>query len=297
MKIHRAFSIAGLVAAAGLTGCFRTTTIVQRTQAPEMYRSTSVDNLDRIISARDESIKTLTASVLLTASTGGGKEGKVVTYTSFKGFIFVRKPSDLRVIMQLPVVGSRALDMVSNGDTFTLVHATGGHGDVWIQGRNTVTTPSKNGLENLRPPVFFDSLLVPGVGPDEFVSLTESTRVLAPQSKHQAAIEEPDYDLIVMKHASGNTMRLERLVHFSRISLLPFEQDIYDDKGEIVTVATYDKYQDFNGIQFPTVINIKRPLDEYTLKLQVTKLTLNQPLENDQFELKIPAGATVQEMK
>ncbi|HEX5283554.1 MAG TPA: DUF4292 domain-containing protein [Bryocella sp.] len=297
MKIYRALSIAGLLAAAGLTGCLRTTHTVQRTQAPDIYRSTSVDNLDRIISARDESIKTLTASVLLIASTGGGKEGKVVTYTSFKGYIFVRKPGELRVIMLLPVLGSRALDMVSNGDNFTLMHATAGKGDVWIQGSNTITTPSKNGLENLRPPVFFDSLLVPGVAPDEFVSLTESTRVLEAKSKHQPAIEEPDYDLAVLKRASGNTMRLERLVRFSRVTLLPFEQDIYDEKGEVATVATYDKYQDFNGIQFPMLINIKRPLDEYSLKLQVTKLTLNQPLENDQFELKIPPGVKVQQLQ
>src|SRR5579875_586319 len=125
MKIHRALSIAGLVAAVslstGLTGCFRTTHIVQRTQAPDMYRSTSVENLEKIISARDEAIKTLTASVLLTASTGGGKEGKVVTYTSFKCYIFVRQPSDLRVIMQLPVIGSRAMDMVSDGQTFKML--------------------------------------------------------------------------------------------------------------------------------------------------------------------------------
>jgi outer membrane lipoprotein-sorting protein len=45
------------------------------------------------------------------------------------------------------------------------------------------------------------------------------------------------------------------------------------------------------------LINIKRPLDEYTLKLQVTKLTLNQQLENDQFELKIPAGVKVQQLQ
>jgi hypothetical protein len=199
--------------------------------------------------------------------------------------------------MQLPVIGSRALDMVSNGDTFTLVHATGGHGDVWIQGNNTVTTPSKNGLENLRPPVFFDSMLVPGVSADEFVSLSESTRTLAPASKHQLAIEEPDYDLAVLKKSSGNALHLERLVHFSRITLLPFEQDIYDEKGQPVTVATYDKYQDFNGIQFPMLIDIKRPLDEYELKLQVTKLTLNQPLANDQFELKIPPDVKVQTMQ
>jgi hypothetical protein len=199
--------------------------------------------------------------------------------------------------MQLPVIGSRAMDMVSNGETFTLVHATGGHGDVWLQGSNTVTNPSKNGLENLRPPVFFDSLLVPGVTPQEVVSLSESTRVLAPASKHQNAIEEPDYDLAVLKPASGNTLHLERLVHFSRVTLLPFEQDIYDDQGRPVTVATYDNYQDFNGVQFPMLINIKRPIDEYSLKLVVTKLTMNQPLENDQFELKIPPGVKVQQLQ
>lgn len=296
MKIRRVLSIGGLALAAGLTGCLRTTRIVQRTQAPEMYRSTSVENLEKIVSDRDGAIKTLTASVLLTASTGGGKEGKVVTLTAVKGFIFVRKPRDLRVILQLPVIGSRALDMVSNGDRFTLVHATAGHGDVWMQGSNTVTTPSKNGLENLRPPVFFDSLLVPGVAPDDFVSLTEATRVLAPSSKHQPAIEEPDYNLAVLRHGEGNALKLRRLIHFSRVTLLPFEQDIYNDKGQPETIATYDRYQDFNGVQFPMLINITRPMDEYSLKLEVTKLTLNQDLENDQFELKIPAGVKVQQL-
>jgi outer membrane lipoprotein-sorting protein len=295
MKSLRVVSLVGVLVATGLTGCLSTTRTVQRTEAPEMYRTASVDTLEKEISDRDAAIQTLNASVLLIASTGGGKEGKVTTYTSFRGYIFVRKPKDLRVIMQLPVIGSRALDMVSDGEHFTLVHASS-HGDVWLQGSNTVTTPSKNGLENLRPPVFFDSLLVPGVGPDEFVSLTESTRVLAPESKHQAAVEEPDYDLAVLKRKDGNKMQLERLVHFSRVTMLPFQQDIYDDNGQVVTEATYDKYQEFDGQQFPTVINIRRPLDEYTLKLQVTKLTLNQKLEDDQFVLKIPPGVTVQHM-
>jgi outer membrane lipoprotein-sorting protein len=295
MKIRQALSVVGFVATVGLTGCFRTTHIVQRTQAPDMYRSTSVENLERIISTRDASIKTLNATMLLTASTGGGKEGKVVTYTSFNGYIFVRKPNDLRVVLQLPVLRSRALDMVSTNNQFTLVYTTS-HGDMWRQGNNTVATPSKNGLENLRPPVFFDSLTVPGVSEDEFVSLTESTRVLQPPSKHQPAIEEPDYNLAVLKRGEGNTLHTARVIHFSRVTLLPFQQDIYDDKNQVVTSATYDKYQEMNGIQFPMEINIRRPIDEYTLKLEVTKLTLNQPLENDQFELKIPSTAVVQKM-
>ncbi len=279
----------------GLTGCFSTTHIVQKTQAPDVYRSAPVDVIEKQISDRDSAIKTLTASVLITASTGGGKEGKVTEYTSFKGYIFVRKPRDLRVILQLPVIGSRAMDMVSNGENFTLLIPPKNRA---IEGSNQVSKPSKNGLENLRPAVFFDSLLVPGVTNDEWVTLTESTRVLQTAHRHQNAIEEPDYDIAVLKVKAGNVMRRLRMLHISRVDMLPFQQDIYDAQGRVATIATYDKYQEVNGQQFPMLINITRPLDEYTLKIEITKLTLNDTLEDDQFEPpKIPAGYTVQKME
>jgi outer membrane lipoprotein-sorting protein len=288
---------AGLLAMmAGLTGCFSTTRIVQKTQAPDVYRTASVETLEKQLSDRDAQLKTLNAQVLITASTGGAKEGKVTEYTSFKGYIFVRRPDDLRVIMLLPLVGSRALDMVSDGKTFTLVHATAGHGDVWMTGSNTVTSPSKNGLENLRPPVFLDSLLVPAVKQGEFVTLTESTRVVQPESKHHDAVEEPDYELTVLKAKSGNVMMRERVVYISRVSMMPFEQDVYDENGRIVTKALYENYQPHGDLSFPSQITIQRPTDEYSLKVDVTKLTLNMPFDEDQFELTIPAGVTVQKM-
>ena len=281
---------------AGTTGCFSTTRAVQKTQAPDVYRTASVERLEQDISDRDAAIKTLSAQVLVTASVGGSSTGKVTEYTSFKGYIFVQKPETLRVILQIPVLGSRALDMVSDGKTFTLVRATSGHGDVWMQGSNVVTQPSKNGLENLRPPVFLDSLLVPGVKPDEYVSLTESTRVLQPASKKQSAIEEPDYELTLSKALKGHTLERERVIHISRVSMLPFQQDIYDEHGQIVTQATYENYQVNGGQMFPMVVTIKRPVDQYALKIEVTKLTVNETFEADQFKLEIPAGATVQKM-
>jgi outer membrane lipoprotein-sorting protein len=296
MKRFRAFSMAGVLLTAGLTGCFRTTHTVQKTQAPSSFRTASVEELAQILTERAAAIQTLNASVLLTASTGGAKEGQVTVYTSFKGYIFVRKPRDLRVILQLPVLGSRAFDMVSNGETFTAMRDST-HGTQWVQGTNTVTTPSKNALENLRPPVFFDSLLIAAVGPDDYLALADSTRILPAVSRRQPAVEEPDYDLAVLKLKSGKIMQPLRVVHFSRVTMLPFQQDIYNEKGQIETQATYEKYQEFDGIQFPTLITIQRPLDEYELRLQVTKLTLNQPLENDQFELKIPPGVTVQQLQ
>jgi len=281
----------------GLAGCFSSTRIVQQTQAPNLYQSASVGTVEKEVQDRDAKLQTLNASVLITATTGGGRTGTETTYTSFKGYIFVRKPHDLRVIMQLPVFGSRALDMVSNGEVFTLMRASS-HGDVWMEGSDVVTTPSANGLENLRPPVFFDSLLVPAVGADEVVEMHESTRLIQPTDKHKPVIEEPDYDLTVMKKtADPGVFQTERIIHISRLNMLPYQQDIFDDKGvQIVTSATYDKYQSFGVEEFPTLINISRPQDEYSLKIEVTELMLNQKLEDDQFQLEIPAGVTVQKM-
>jgi len=296
-KKHAVTWMTAVALTLGASGCFRSTKLVQQTQAPDFYRSASVDELEKQVSDRDAAIRTLNASVLITASTGGGRSGKVTTYTSFRGYIFVRKQSDLRVILQLPVIGSRALDMVSDGKTFTMVHATAGHGDVWMTGSDTVTKPSPNGLENLRPPVFFDSLLVPGVTPEELVSVNESTRILASTEHKRVDIEEPDYDLTVSKVKTGHILQTLRVIHISRVTMLPYEQDIYDDAGHVVTQATYDKYQEFNGVQFPTVITIKRPLDEYSLKIEVTKLTLNGTLDDDQFQLAVPAGVTVKKME
>jgi outer membrane lipoprotein-sorting protein len=296
MRNLKALSVLVMAMTGGLTGCFSTTRLVLKTQAPDTYQTESVEQVEKDVSDRDAAIKALNAQVMITATTGGSKEGSVKEYTSFKGYIFIRKPADLRVILQLPLLGSRALDMVSNGDTFTLMHASS-HGNVWVEGTDQVMKPSKNGLENLRPAVFLDSLLVPGVKPDEFVTLTESTRVLHEDTHHKTAIAEPDYNLNVLKAKSGNILQVERVVHISRVTMLPFRQDIYDDNGQIVTQATYEDYQNYGGQQFPAVITIRRPLDEYSLKIDVTKLTLNETFEADQFVLTIPPGTAVQKMQ
>jgi outer membrane lipoprotein-sorting protein len=297
MRNLRALSVILVAMTGGLTGCLSTTRLVLKTQAPPVYETASVEQVEQQVSQRDAAIKTLNAQVLITATTGGAKEGQVKEYTSFKGYIWVQKPANLRVILQVPVFGSRALDMVSDGNHFTLMHATASQGDVWVQGTNEVTKPSKNGLENLRPAVFLDSLLIPGVGTDDFVTMTETSRVLHEDMHHKTESVEPDYDLTVLHRTSGNILHVQRVIHINRVTMLPFQQDIYDDSGEVVTQATYENYQTYGGLEFPGQITIRRPLDEYSLKIVVTKLTLNETFEADRFELTIPPGTKVQQLQ
>ena len=276
-----------------LTGCYKHTRIVQLIRTPDVVMDATATDLVRKLNTNFDALQTLNTSVTLTASVGGGHAGKVTTYTSFKGYVLMRKPRDLRVVMVLPLVGGIAMDMVSNGRDFKLVIPPENKA---MTGVDEVKTPSPKPLENLRPHVFFDAFLIHSVGPDDEVALTQSDRLLTTDVRKRQAIEEPDYDLSVLHKEAGNILQTVRVLHYSRVTLLPFQQDIYDDKGRIVTTVLYSNYQRFGDLDFPMSIDIRRPYDEYELKIDVTKLTANKTLDNDSFNLEIPAGMTTQHL-
>ena len=277
-----------------LSGCLTRTHAVRKTQLAGTVQNATLDQLVTGMDAQFAAIRTMVASVEIAASTGGAHTGEIKEHTSLKGYIFLRKPEELRVLLQLPLIGSKALDMVSNGKTFKLLIPPKNRA---VVGTDEVTEPSQNGLENLRPFVFFDSLLVKAPTADQIVSVTQDVRLIEPADRKKALLEEPDYDLAILAQPHGRMAHTERVVHVSRTNLLPYQQDIYDDSGRIVTRATYSGYQKYGDIDFPSTIVITRPLDEYSLTLTVTKVTFNEKLEDDQFELKIPDNIPVQHVK
>ena len=285
----------GLVSLCGaLTGCLTHTHTVARTRAPDVVYSASLGELVSQVNGRFDSIKTMNVAVDIAATTGGGRTGEVKEYPAFSGYILMEKPRHLRVLLQVPVVGSRALDMVSDGTNFKLYIPPRNRA---VEGTETVTKPSKNGLENLRPAVFFDSLLIQGLGPGQIISETSDTHLVRPTDPKKPVVEEPDYELAVLAEPEKQVARTIRVVRIGRIDLLPFAQDIYDSAGHVVTKATYSGYQTVDGIQFPTKIVIDRPVDEYTLTLTVKHVSFNGKLEPDTFELKIPDTVPVEQMK
>lgn len=258
----------------------------------------TLEELIQRVDAQFQAIQTINASVTLAVSTGGARTAGVVKdYTTLRGYILVRRPEDLRVILMAPVLGTRTLDMVSDGKKFTLLMMVPTAKTRAMTGLDTVTTPSKNPLENLRPGIFFDALLVRSIPSEEYVTLTESSRTVAPETRKQEAVIEPDYDVTVLRPKSGKTLERVRVIHINRVDLQPYQQDIYDTMGRIVTTVQYAKYQKFGELSFPTDIVITRPQDEYTLRISVQKLTAGQKMEDDQFDLPIPSGVAVETLK
>lgn len=288
------FFFAMLCLALPLTGCVSRTHTVRKVRRAPVVQSTTLDGLVLGINRRYDEIQTMNLTVEISASTGGGLTGEVKDYPAFSGYIFMRKPADLRVLLLVPVLRSKALDMVSDGKTFKLLIPPRNKA---IVGSNEVSAPSKNGLENLRPYVFLDSMLIHGPSADEIVSRTQDIRVIETTDKSKDLVELPDYDLQILSKPDGQIAHTDRVLHISRDNLLPYQQEIYDATGQIVTRANYSNYQSYGAIRFPTKIVIERPLDQYSLTLTITKATFNEKLEEDQFELKIPETVPVQQMK
>lgn len=294
MRIRQALA-AGLIAMApALTGCLSHTHYVPKTRLATIILSTSLDQLAKEINQRYTAIHSMNAAVEISASTGSSLQGEIKQSVSFRGYILMRKPAYLRVLLLVPVLGTRALDMVTDGKSFKLLIPSRHQAMV---GTNQVTKPSKNGLENLRPDVFFDSMFVQGPDPDQIISMTSDTRVVDLGKKRKKdLVEEPAYAIQIMSQPEGQTVRTLRVIHIGSTDLLPYQQDIYDASGNIATKAFYSNYQYVDNTPFPTTILIERPQDHYSLTVSITKLTFDQKLEDDQFEIKIPDTYRVQTM-
>jgi hypothetical protein len=283
-----------------LTGCLSHTRSLQKPKLAGVALDADAVQLVEAVNRRYDQVTSLKATVDFAASVGGAHKGKETDYTSIHGYIRLRKPAMLRVLGYLPVVRLRAFDLASDGKTFTMLIPPHSRA---IEGSNSVTTPAANSMENLRPDVFFNSILIHSISADSIVSLTNSSQnTVEPKTKQ--LIEQPQYDLTVLKPGerspSPGLPQLGtplRVIHFNRLNLLPMGQDIYNAAGDLETQVVYGPYQDFNGTQFPGTITINRLLDELKITLTVEKLDLNQPLADDQFELKVPADYKIQKLQ
>jgi hypothetical protein len=293
MRIRQAFATGLLALTPALTGCLSYTHSVPKTHPPDVVLNSTLDQLLNDTNQRYDAVQSMTLFVEMSTSTGGSLQGKVKESISFSGYIIIGKPEQIRVLLQLPVVRSKALDMVSDGKSFKMLIPPK---NCAIVGSDVVTNSSQKGLYSLRPAVILDSLFIQGLKPDQVVSMTQDSRIIADPKRRKQLIDEPDFDLEFLSEPQGYVARSLRVVHVSRANLLPWRQDIYNVDGKVETQAFYSNYKKFGNIDFPTKIVIQRPLDELGMTIAIAKATFNQKLESDQFKLDIPTGFTVQNM-
>ena len=251
-----------------------------------VLREATLTQLVDTINTEAARIQTLNATVDIAPSVGGSKKGKVTDFQDMRGYILLRQPATLRMIGLFPVLRNTAFDMVTDGEEFRLSIPTKSR---FYTGRNDAPPVSKNALENLRPRHILDALLLHPIDPAQEIAVLEGSTEIVRDPKTKKDADQPNYVVTVIRR-NGSDWKLSHKIFFSRADLLPYRQIIFDSDGSIATEANYERITEYHGGRFPAVIHLWRPKEEYAIVLSMVKLTLNQPLQEEQFVLHQPPG-------
>jgi hypothetical protein len=269
-------------------GCLLRTRPVEETYSKIPLKEASQSALIDSIDQQGQKIQSLQATVDIDTSVGGAKKGHVTDYKEIRGYVLARKPAMLHMIGLLPIVRTTAFDMVSDGEQFKLWIPPRNR---FVEGRNDVPTRnSDQPMESIRPQDIYDALLIRPIDEHDIAVLENGYEILHDNKGHR--VYQEDYELVVIRKRA-NGWGLSRKIVFSRTDLQPHRQYIYDEQGKVATDARYAEYKDFDGVSFPSRIEIYRPQEEYDITLNMLKIEMNKPLRDDQFALQQPPGAEV----
>ena len=280
------------------TGCgvfLRTRPVEDQYSKSPLQMSTQQGLIDSI-NQQAELIRSLKATVDIDSSVGGIKKGQVTDYKEIRGIVLARKPDALHMIGLMPIVRTTAFDMVSDGQDFKLWIPPK---NKFVVGKNAVATPNTDQpMENIRPQNIYEALLIRRIDPNSEIAVLENGYEIFHDAKGHRILQD-DYELTIIRCEKSclqpyvEPPRLERKIIFGRTDLKPHRQYIYDENGRVATDAKYAEYKDFDGMNFPSRIEIFRPQEEYDITLNMLKVDINKPLTDDQFTLEQPPGAVV----
>ena len=274
------------LAACGCGGQVHQVTTVPAAQRPVAQDATEEQLLERY-NAFAHGVESVNATVELKPTAGSKYSGVIDEYHEVKAFVQASRPYNIRMIGQVPVVGKTVFDMASDGQQFEVSIPSK---NKFLIGPVSLERPSSKPIENLRPQHLVDALLWPEVRNEEAVLLEEFNDE-----------EARFYVLTVLR--GGYTTEILRKVWFDRADLHISRVENFGPKGALLSDVHYADWQAVAATNtpsgtvpigdFPRVIRIDRPHDEYRLDMNVTKISLNEPLDSDRFKLAPPPGAEI----
>ncbi len=260
-------------------------------KAPAIVQTATPEELVKQLNQRWDALNTLTATVEIYATEMNSAQGLAKDFPSCRGYILMRKPKMLRVMGTY--FGVKIFDMASDGNRFTLVVPSR---NTVIEGSNTVTERSPDPLMNLRPDFFLDALAVRRLDPDNEYMVARDTETIEDAAKKHL-YQEPEYVLSVMRRKTLVENLPVRVVTFHRDDMLPYDQDVYDSSGTLETQITYSNYAMFSAGKYPSKVTIKRPQEGIQIVLSVERVEENVDVPASQFDVNVPEGFTVKNLK
>jgi hypothetical protein len=260
------------------------TTTLSPNSKPVVRDATREELLDKYNEIA-RAVKSVNATVELKPTAGSKYSGVIEEYHEVKAFLLAQRPASIRMIGQAPVVGTTVFDMASDGETFRVYIPSK---TKFIVGSVALERSSDKPIENLRPQHLLEALLWPEIRKEESVLFEEFN-------------DETARYYILTELRGGYRTEILRKVWFNRADLQVSRLQSFGPKGVLLSDVHVSDWQPLVSDQeihasaapggltaFPREIHIDRPHDDYRLDLQITKLSLNEPLPADRFKLDQP---------
>jgi outer membrane lipoprotein-sorting protein len=271
-----------LLMVCAITGCPASMTV----KAPETEISVTKDaTKESLLAAYNHIASGITAlnlSVDLVPSAGKAYSGIIQQYHEVNAFILAKRPAEVRMIGQ--VLSKNIFDMTSDGETFHIFIPSK---NKFMVGSATLERPAEKPIENIRPQHLLDALFWPEIPAGAAVVIAEDDEISARY-----------YVLSVL--SKSDSPEIQRNLWFDRSDLHLARIQIYGPAGKLVSDIRLDTWQPaspapttaiVNGnLDFPRHIVMQRPHDDYKLEIKVKKVTLNESISDDRFQLQQPAG-------
>ena len=209
-------------------------------------------------------------------------------YRTADAILAVQRPDKIRLVVQVPVTGTRIAEMVSESNHFKVAiyldtakrFLTGTNNADYSHWKTRLGEKQQSALVNARPFHFTDALMMgplrlkdPGYAYSLEEALVEETDT-RPNAKKNARVLRSFYvvsEVALNKPGEGGAARTLRRFWFDRTNGLLFtRQQLFDEKGSMSTevhYSTYQKLSEDNPQLWPTVVLVSRPYDNYAARL------------------------------
>lgn len=274
------------------SGCsFKRNVKVELPPAVLNPKTASLDYLLGVVHQYDV-LKSLSCNNLELTFTSSRKiqSGFLEQYPTLHGYILLKRPDSIHLVLQAPVTKTRLFDVLSVGDQFSVWSPRDGK---FYEGSNSAKKLAAEGPS----------------GEKEF-TVPRGTHIIEAIFPQSALFDSPDilvgveeqkdsnssyYVLTAIKPAENQRFRTIRKIWIERAGLTIARQQMFaeDKDGEVVSDIIYSKQATIDGFWIPLQIHIDRPLEGYILDLRFSGWKVNPELGSEMFELKQPTDAQV----
>ena len=268
------FLLVGLLAGCGVSR----QTVIPAQELPFPAKVATKAELLDDLRKTSESVDTLRATVTLVASGGALTTGVLTSYRETKGFLIVRRPTHIRLKGEAPLALATVFDMVSDGEIFRVSVPLQ---NTFIIGDTSAVTEAENPVLNLRPQHVMDALFV------DIRDYLADRRILPILEE----AFEGRRSFYVFSFVDSSGKQLKEKLWIDRRNLTLARKQVFGTDGIVQTDVVYNAYKVSNGVAFPQEVFIRRPVEDYSVRIEFVKTELNTSLPDNAFFLPAPVGS------